>query len=75
MIVIPLSTTSLWSPDQVYKHLKETFDQACKLDPGLMDSYIAMAVAAVDRTEEIEIMREGLRSTVKQRYPFTLLVP
>lgn len=74
MIVIPMSTTSLWSPDQAYNHLKATFESACKLDPGLMESYMAMAVAAVDRTEEIAIMREGLRSTVKERYPFELLV-
>lgn len=72
MTAAPIISTALWSPEDAYHHLKKTFDQACRLDVGLMDSYMAMAEAATDRAEEIEIMREGLRSTVKERYPFKL---
>lgn len=37
-----------------------------------MEPWFPLIVAATDRAEEIAIMREALRSTVAQRYPYTM---
>ncbi len=63
---------SEWTPDQALAHLRITFEQACALDPDLMEPYTVMRAETGDPVEEMAIMREALRSTIAERYKYTL---
>lgn len=68
LTVINLSSTHLWAADQAYRHLKRTFDLACKEHIAIMEPHLPAVVGATERKDEIEAMREALKATIKQRY-------
>lgn len=56
-----------WSEEEVMHHLTDTFDRACRMWPDIMEPYVVdLADAPADHHKEI--MRRGLRDTVKYRY-------
>lgn len=57
-----------WTPDFAYEHLKNTFTQQFHEHPDLLEPYV-LRLDTASKTEKIEIMRDGLRKTIKQRYP------
>ena len=65
-----------WTPAEALAHLRLTFEEACMRNPDLMERYIVMRVeVGDDPVQETAIMREGLRTTIAERYPFTLQTP
>lgn len=58
-----------WSDEEVFLHLKGTFDAAARAHPDVLEPYITILVETDDLTEQQKIMRDGLRSTFKQRFP------
>jgi hypothetical protein len=59
---------SLWTEQQAYEHLLETFNINCRMFPDIMDRYVAQ-LEADDRKTNIEVMRRALRETLKARWP------
>jgi hypothetical protein len=55
-----------WTPDEAKHHLTLTFDQCVKAWPDLMEPYVVQLIEA-GPDEEVEIMRRGLRETIRQR--------
>jgi hypothetical protein len=55
--------------DEAFKHLSATFDLATRMKPDAMEPYVVRLAEARDQTEQIEIMRCGLRETIAQRFP------
>jgi hypothetical protein len=49
-------------------HLAETFAMASRSFPEIMEPYQVM-LADADSSSQAEIMREGLRSTFRKRFP------
>jgi len=60
---------SEWTDDEVFVHLKKTFDLAVGAHQDVMEPYVTMLVETEDRDAQLSIMRTGLRSTINQRYP------
>lgn len=72
-VQVLLKPVAEWTPAEALAHLRFTFEQACIAHSELMESYIVMRVdAAGDPAQEMEVMRQALRDTVKKRYPFTM---
>jgi hypothetical protein len=59
---------SKWSRDEAVSHLEVTFDQAARQRPDLMEAYLIRLDGATE-SEQVAIMREGLRETFTRRYP------
>jgi hypothetical protein len=57
-----------WTPDEIFVHLLETFDQGARQRPDLFEPYL-IRLAGLDEREQIPIMREALRETFALRYP------
>lgn len=60
--------TAGWTPEEAAHHLAGTFDTACKIWPDIMEPYV-VRMAEADEEMKIEIIRHGLRDTVKTRFP------
>lgn len=54
--------------DHVVVHLRETFDQACRAFPDIMEPY-AIAAADLNADELKRHMRRALAETIRARYP------
>lgn len=59
--------TAQWTPEEARHHLDGTFEIACKSWPDLMEPYV-VRLAEASEDAKVEIMRCGLRETVKQRH-------
>lgn len=60
---------SVWTPEAIYAHLSETFTLVGKQFPSLLEPYEILLADAHDDAARVEIMRRGLRETIRQRYP------
>lgn len=58
-----------WTSEEGFAHLTATFDEAARAFPGLLERYVIMLADASEDGEKIDIMRRGLRETIKARYP------
>ena len=58
-----------WTPEEAYEHLKRTFSTACRQFPDIMEPWVIRADGTADWKEHQEIMREGLRRTIRERWP------
>ena len=59
-----------------FKHLSQTFEAAEKAHPDLMEPYsVLLGEAREDAAERMEIMRRGLRETIKRRMPMHARAP
>lgn len=65
-----MSEVTDWTEEEALEHLRQTFDRACFAHPDLMEPYMVRLESAPE-LEHKEIMRSGLRETIKQRYPAT----
>lgn len=64
-----------WTKEEALAHLRLTFEQACMLNPDVMEPYIVMRVEAYgNAVEEMAVMRQALRDTIGERYKYTLQV-
>jgi hypothetical protein len=52
-----------------FVHLQNTFTDAERLHPDLMEPYTTRLGDAETEAEKTEIMRGGLRETFRRRYP------
>lgn len=53
-----------------FDHLSQTFEAAEKAHPDLMEPYtVLLSQATENAAERMEIMRRGLRETIRRRYP------
>jgi len=52
-----------WTDEYALQHLTETFKQACRAYPDLMEPYMVR----LDGENDKEIMRAGLRETILKR--------
>jgi hypothetical protein len=64
-----MSNTTKWTPEMVLQHLAETFTLVGKQFPALLEPYEILLADAHDDADRVEIMRRGLRETIRQRYP------
>jgi hypothetical protein len=51
------------------KHITSTFEEAERSHPDLMEPYSTRLGEAETNEEKLEIMRAGLRETIKARWP------
>jgi len=58
-----------WTHEAIKAHLSETFSIAAKQFPALLEPYEILLADAHDDAARVEIMRRGLRETIKERYP------
>jgi hypothetical protein len=58
-----------WSEEQAFAHLRDTFDAAAKAFPDIMEPYVLRLDGLTDQNEITNVMRQGMRETIKQRYP------
>lgn len=58
---------SEWTEEEAAAHLAATFDTAAREFPDLMEPYVILLADADDATK-VQIMRRGLRETVRSRY-------
>jgi len=54
-----------------YKHLVATFEQAERLHPDLMEPFGTLLAETKDAGERTKIMRHGLASTFRRRFPMS----
>ena len=59
--------TTAWTPEAVLAHLTDTFSTTAKQFPALLEPYEIMLADAHDDAARVEIMRRGLRETIKER--------
>jgi hypothetical protein len=59
---------SLWTPEEANYHLKLTFNSSVEMWPDIMEPYVVMLADCSSPEEKVEIMRRGLRETVKERF-------
>lgn len=59
------------NPLFVLKHITETFEAAEKAHHDLMEPYAIRLAEAETNEEKIDIMRRGLRETIRQRVPLS----
>jgi hypothetical protein len=60
-----------WTEEEARAHLAATFDIAVREFPDAMEPYVVL-LADCDDAAVVEIMRRGLRETVKFRYSAAL---
>ena len=58
-----------WTEEEYFAHLMTTFFEASRMFVDVMERYVTYHGQTEDRDEQIEIMRAGLRETVKDRHP------
>lgn len=59
-----------------FDRISQTFEAAEKAHPDLMEPYsVLLAQATEDAAERMEIMRRGLRETIRRRMPLHVRVP
>lgn len=58
-----------WTKAEAHWHLVQTFNTACKWHPDLMEPYMIQLAEAIGEERQMEVMRQGLRSTFNERYP------
>jgi len=58
-----------WTSEEAFHHLDETFTRAISERPDLMEPYLVKLAEAQTEEEGAAIMRQGLRETIKLRYP------
>ena len=54
-------------------HLASTFEAAERTHPDLMEPYSVLLVEALTASDRVEIMRRGLRETIRDRLPMAEL--
>lgn len=57
-----------WTPEEAAHHLGGTFDRCARIWPDILAPYVTM-LADAPPGSEVEIMRNALRDTIRQRYP------
>ena len=60
-----------WTDEEVYQHLRKTFDGACSAFPDVMEPYAIQSADLTDVKELKSLMRRALRETFKRRYAVT----
>lgn len=65
--------TQRMTPAEVKAHLAETFSIVGKQFPALLEPYEILLADASDDAARVEIMRRGLRETIKARYSMHVL--
>lgn len=57
------------NPEEVFNHLKKTFDDACRHFPDIMEPYEIRLADVSGQQEMKSFMRAALRETFTQRWP------
>lgn len=58
-----------WTAEEGIAHLAATFDEAARTFQALFEPYQILLGDAPDEADRVDIMRRGLRETIKARYP------
>lgn len=66
--ILSVTPAGKWTPEEVYWHLKATFDQAATERPDLFEPFQIRLEGSLE-TEQVAIMREALGATFRQRWP------
>lgn len=58
-----------WTAEEGLAHITGTFDEAARAFPALFEPYVILLADAEDDAAKMNIMRRGLRETIKARHP------
>jgi hypothetical protein len=58
-----------WTPAEARHHTQATFDACARMWPDLMEPYANRLLDELQPEERQQIMRQGLRETIKKRFP------
>lgn len=61
-----------WTEEEVFTHLRNTFDRACSDFPDVMESYVVRYPDWEDQNARKTFMRQALRETFPQRRYFRI---